>query len=699
VAAFTRRLLVASSVAALASRTLAWAQGRRGGAPQPAPPVSSATPDTDWLHYANDLASTRYAALDQINAANFNKLEMAWRFSTSSLNSRPDFAYPTTPLLVRGRIYVTAGGRRDVVCLDGRTGELLWMHREDEGERTGARPGPGWGVSYWTDGTNERILYVTIGYRLISLDAKTGIPDPHFGENGVVDLRKDDDQEMDLEKADIGLHASPTVARNTVIVGAALSSGDIPKTRFNVKGYVRGFDVKTGKRKWIFHTIPRKGEFGYESWIEPGQAEQAGNAGSWAQMSADEELGLVYVGVELPTGDENGQYRKGPALFGTSLVALDIETGQRKWHYQMVHHDLWDRDVPCAAILCDIPHNGKIVKALAQPSKQAYLYVLNRETGQPVWPIPEKPVPKGDVPGEWYSPTQPMPSKPPAFDRQGVTKDDLADFTPAIKARALEIASHYRFGPLYMPPTMSRPEGPWGSLALPGLQGGCNWPGGSYDPETHMVYVFSKTEILATGIIPNNNRSVSDFDYVHGTTGQVITARGGPGGGGGGGRGGGEGATADALNAPITPTTILSVVPGIPLAKPPYGRITALDLKDGTLAWQVVHGETPDAIRNHPLLKGVNIPRTGQVGIIGPLTTKTLVIAGDSGVFTDETGRRGARLRAYDKATGEEKGAVFLPAQHIGAPMTYMLGGQQYIVLAVGGSGYSAELLAFKLPA
>jgi quinoprotein glucose dehydrogenase len=547
-------------------------------------------------------------------------------------------------------------------------------------------------VSYWTDGTRERILYVTPGYRLLSLDAKTGAPDSGFGDNGVVDLRLEDDQQMDLLTADIGLHSTPTVAKNVVIVGAAHSGGGSPRARDNIKGYVRGFDVKTGKRKWIFHTIPQKGEFGYDTWLTPGQAEKTGNAGNWAQLAADEELGIVYLGVELPTGDEVGVYRQGPGLFGESIVALDLETGKRKWHFQMVHHGIWDMDVPCAAILCDIPHDGRIVKAIAQPTKQSFLYVLNRETGEPIWPIEERPVPKGDVPGEWYSPTQPFPTKPPAFDRQGFTEDDLVDFTPAIKARAIEVAKHYKMGPLFTPPVWSKEEGPWATLCLPSFQGGANWPGGSYDPETHTVYIFSKTLLDASGIGPNTNKN-SDFEIV-----QTLFAEASGSQEGGAGFGGGRrAATNNTLEGPVE-KGILSVA-GLPLNKPPYGRITAIDLTNGAIKWQVAHGETPDGIRNHPLLKGIRISRTGQSAILGVLTTKSLVICGDGGIFADENGRRGARLRAYDKLTGEEKGAVFMPAQQTGAAMTYIRGGRQYIVCAIGGATYGAALVAYRLPA
>jgi quinoprotein glucose dehydrogenase len=434
---------------------------------------------------------------------------------------------------------------------------------------------------------------------------------------------------------------------------------------------VRGFDVRTGKRLWIFHNIPKKGEFGYDTWLKPGSAEDAGNAGDWAQISADEELGLAYLGIELPTGDQMGIYHPGNSLFSESIVAVDILTGKRRWHYQMIHHGLWDYDVCAAAILCDIPHKGKIVKALAQPTKQSFLYVLNRETGEPIWPIPERKVTPGDVPGEWYSPTQPFPTKPPAFDRQGVTEDDLIDFTPELRKKALEVASHYKLGGLYTAPIMAKKGGPYGVINLPGYIGGINWPGGSYDPETYTVYTYSQTNPLNIGgIIANPDHTRGAFDYVHANPPADI-----PG---------------------VRPGDL--TVDGLPLIKPPYGRITATNLEHGTQSWMVPHGETPDAIRNHPALKGLKIPRTGMMGKIAPLVTKSLVICGDPMTYTDETGRKGARLRAYDKATGAEKGAVFMPAEQSGSPMTYMLKGQQYIVLAIGGRGFTSEFIAFRLP-
>ncbi len=663
---------------------------------RPSPPAAGRgiAHDTEWLHYGGGLDSNHYAPLDQINGANFNNLQVAWRFDTSKLGPRIETNYESTPLVIKGMLYVTAGTRRDVICLDAATGELKWMHSEDEGARgvNAPRALSGRGLSYWTDGIRERIIYVTPGYRMLSLDLNTGSPDPSFGQGGVVDLKLEDDQQLDPVSSDIGLQSTPLIANGVIVVGAAHRDGGVPRSIDNAKGYVRGYDAATGKRLWIFHTIPRKGEFGYDTWIEPGQAERTGNAGSWAELSADEELGLVYVGVEMPTGDYVGMYRKGVALFGETIVALDLKTGVRKWHYQMVHHGLWDRDVPCAAILCDLKIGGKAIKALAQPSKQGFLYVLDRSNGRPVWPIPEVKVEKGDVPGEWYSPTQPIPSKPPAFERQDTKIDDfLVDFTPAIKARAKEIADHYVRGGIYQAPTMATVDGKWGSLMLPASQGGVNWPGGGYDPENKMVYVYSKTTVQIAGIIPNPNLN-SDFKFIHGIppVGGVEE----------------NGRPAGAPRPQVDRETRLDGpiligdlrVAGLPLVKPPYGRVTALDLKDGSMAWQIAHGETPDAIRNHPLLKGLNIPRTGVAANIGPLVTKTLVIIGDGGTFTDEGGKVGSRLRAYDKATGKEMGAVFMEAGQSGTPMTYALGGWQYIVLAISGPAIGgSQLVAFRL--
>jgi quinoprotein glucose dehydrogenase len=635
-------------------------------------------PMGEWRTYGGTLASTRYAPLDQINRDNFSKLEVAWHFKTDSFGPRPETNFEGTPLMVGGKLYSTVGSRRAVVALDATTGELLWTHREDEGPRGEAAPRrlSGRGLAYWTDGTDERIVYVTPGYRMIALDAKTGLPAQGFGTNGVVDLKLDNDQRMDLVNGEIGLHAAPVIGRNVIVVGAAHLSGGIPKRMNNEKGYIRGFDVRTGKRLWIFHTIPLLGEFGNDTWEEESFA-NTGNAGVWGQMSIDEDLGMVYMPVELPTGDYYGGHRPGNGLFGESLLALDLMTGQRKWHYQLVHHGIWDFDIPAAPILADITVNGRAIKAVAQPTKQGWFYVFDRVTGEPVWPIEERPVEKGNVPGEWYSPTQPFPTKPAAYDRQGVSLDDLIDFTPELKAEGQKLASNYKLGPLFTPPVVSARPGPLATLALPSTGGGANWPGGAYDPETNMIYVHSSTVISPLGLVPPKPGQ-SDMRFIRGTAPAEAAAA--------------EGAAAGGEDGPNL------TVQGLPLVKPPYGRITAIDLNKGDIVWQIAHGETPDNIRNHPALRGVNIPRTGRNGRIGVLITKTLVIAGDPGFTTFPDGRRGSMLRAYDKATGAEIGSVYMPAGQTGSPMTYMAGGKQYLVLAISGAGFGGELIAFRLP-
>ena len=648
----------------------------------------------EWRSYGGDLGHMRYSPLDQINADNFGKLEIAWRFKTDSLGPRPEYQFESTPLMVKGVVYSTAGSRRAVVALDGATGELLWMHSENEGARGAAAPRQlsGRGLAYWSDGAaDDRILYVTPGYRLIALNARTGVPVASFGERGVVDLKKDNDQEMDLITGEIGLHSTPTVAKNVVIVGAAHKTGGNPKSRRNEKGYVRGFDVRTGKRLWIFHTIPLPGEFGNDTW-ERDSWSYTGNTGVWAQISVDEELGLAYLPVEMPTGDYYGGHRPGNGLFGESLVAVDLQTGKRKWHFQFVHHGIWDHDLPCAPILADITINGRTIKAVAQPSKQAWLYVLNRETGEPIWPIEERPVPKGDVPGEWYAPTQPYPTKPPAYERQGVSIDDLIDFTPELRAEAVKVAGRYKLGPLFTPPVVSKVEGPLSTLTS-GFA--TNWPGGAYDPETHIAYIYSQSGASPLSLVPPGD--LSDMNFIQGNALAGPRRTGGSGSSAGGGRTGEAPAAAPAAAAAAEGGAGLTVQ-GLPLLKPPYARISAIDLNKGDILWYIAHGETPDNVRNHPALKGLNIPRTGRPGLVGPLVTKTLLIAGEGGVGTTPSGQRGAMLRAYDKKDGKDVGAVYMPAPESGSPMTYMLNGKQYIVIAVSGGNYSGELLAFRLP-
>jgi quinoprotein glucose dehydrogenase len=665
-------------------------------AQQVAAPTSGAT--FSWPTYGSNLASHRYSPADQITRDNFNRLQIAWRLKTDFLGPRPDTLYSATPLLVDRVLYTTAGMRRAVIALNPTSGEMLWMHSEDEGPRgqNAIRNGAGRGLAYWAsaDNADRRIIYVTPGYRLKALDAKTGIPVPGFGKSGAVDLKTEIDQDgLDLDTAELGLNATPLVVGDVIVVGAAHRPGSNPRTMRNVKGYVRGYDARTGKRLWIFHTIPRPGQFGYDTWLE-GSAEYNGNTGVWAQMSADPQLGLVYVPVEMPTGDYYGGNRPGDNLFADSLVALDVKTGKRKWHYQVVHHDVWDWDLACAPILFDATVNGRAVKAIAQPTKQAFLFVFNRETGEPIWPIEERPVPQSDVPKERTSPTQPFPTKPAPFDRQGVTENDLQDLTPALKAEALEVAKRYKMGPIFTPPVVSALDGPLATLQLPSEVGGANWPGGSFDPDTNVLYVHSHANVYMNALVPANPAQ-SDMGYVGG---QARAGAPGPGAARGGGAGGGARGAAPAGGAGRGGGRA-GTVQGLPLIKPPYDQITAYNMNTGDIVWQKTHSSTPDDIRNHPALKGLNLPRLGQPGrtFIGVLTTKNLLVAGEGGVHTNEAGRRVALLRAYDKTTGADVGAVEMPNRQTGSPMSYQIDGKQFIVLAVSGND-GAELLAYALP-
>ena len=712
-----RRTSLFLLIGALAAATSSALLGQQAAAP-----VKGA----EWPTYGGDLASTRYSPLDQITKENFNKLEVAWRFKTDGLGPRPEFQLQATPLMVNGVVYSTAGTRRAVVALDAGTGEMLWMYSLNEGKRGESAPRQlsGRGLAYWpgSGGQGARIVYVTPGYQMVALDAKTGHPATEFGKNGIVDLKAENDQPIDPITGEIGLHATPIIAKDVIVVGAAHLPGGAPKSFIHEKGFIRGYDARTGKRLWIFHTIPLAGEFGNDTW-EKDSWSYTGNAGVWAQMTIDEENNLVFLPVELPTGDYYGGHHPGNNLFAESIVALDLKTGQRKWHYQMVHHGIWDMDVPCAPILMDLTVDGRQIKAIGQPTKQGWIYTFDRLTGKPVWPIEERPVEKGTVPGEWYSPTQPFVTKPPPFDRQGVAIDDLIDFTPELRAEAVKLVSRYKIGPIFTPPVVSKWEGPLATLMLPNATGGANWQGGAFDPETKMFYIFTNTTVTPLGLVkPQAGRS--DFDWIQGTArdpnatpspaatttapsagaaaagggrsgAPALTEAGSPipqpaGGGGGGGRGGGGGGGGEGGGG--------LTIQGLPLIKPPYGRITALDMNKGTLAWQIAHGETPDNIKNHAALKGVTIPRTGRTGRIGVLVTKNLVIAGEGGFFTTPNGQRGAMLRAYDKATGQEIGAVYMPAPQTGSPMTYLYNGKQHVVLAISGPGYSGELVAFKLP-
>ena len=416
---------------------------------------------------------------------------------------------------------------------------------------------------------------------MIALDAATGQRISSFGTDGIVDLVQNMDQEIDPLSGSIGLHATPLVAGDTIIIGAAHIPGGAPRSMRNTKGYVRGFDADTGERRWIFHTIPGADEFGNDSWLNESWR-YTGNAGVWGQISVDTELGIVYLPTEMPANDYYGGHRHGDNLFSDSIVAVDLETGDRLWHYQVIHHDVWDWDFPCAPVLVDFEIEGRpgITKIVAQPSKQGWLYVLDRETGEPIWPIEEREVEASDVPGERLALTQPFPTRPPAYDRQGVSVDDLIDFTPELRAEALERVANFRMEPIFTPPVVADPDGPYGTLMLPSAAGGTNWPAGSVDPETGIFYQYSFTNVTSLGLVNDPERS--DMDFIRGNPDGVA-----------------------ARDRALT-------IRGVPLIKPPWGRISAIDLKTGDMIWQIPHGETPDNVREHPDLQGVTIPRTGR---------------------------------------------------------------------------------------
>jgi quinoprotein glucose dehydrogenase len=631
----------------------------------------------EWVSYAADIKGTRYMPLDQIDASNFSKLELAWRFSTNNLGPRPEFTLQGTPLMIGRTLYATGGGgnRRAVVAIDAKTGELLWKHGIDEGARAEAAPRrlSGRGLSYWTDGRgDERIIYVTVGYRLVSLNARTGQPVSSFGKDGIVDLKigvmrhtAGKAEQIDLEKGEIGLHSAPTIAGDVIIVGSAFSEGLSYPSKSNTRGLVRAFDARSGKQLWKYDPFPKPGELGFDTW-ENNSLDYVGNMGVWAQITADAELGIVYLPVEAPTQDIYGGNRPGANLFGETLVAVDLKSGKRRWHFQFTHHPIWDLDIPAAPILADIVVDGKPIKAVAVPTKQSMLYVFDRVTGAPVWPIVEKPVPQSTVPGEKTSPTQPFPTKPPAYARNYLAKDDVIDFTPALRAEAMTLLERYKWEEtLFSPPVVGDLKGILGALQIGNTLGGTNWPGGGFDPEAQVVFVQAANSGVGAYSV-QHRPDLGDGQYVSGVAGRQ----------GGGG-----------LN-----------VQGLPLVKPPYGVLNAIDLKRGELKWQVPHGETPDNVRNHPLLKGMDLPRTGQNGSVGLVVTKTLVVLGDRQVTTPPGRDRGAMLRAYDKETGKEVGAVWMPAAQTGSPMTYMVDGRQFIVVAVGGPGFAGEYLAFALP-
>ncbi len=617
------------------------------------------TIEGEWLQHRGDFASTNYSPLTKINKENAQNLKIVWRWKTDNFGSSPEFYFKATPLMAKGILYTTAGLSRTVAAIDAENGETLWTFRFDEKERKTyvPRQNSGRGVAYWSapEKGKDRVIYITPSFQLIALDAQTGHIIADFGKNGVVDLKKG----LSVDSTStIGSTSPPIIVNDVIIMGASFPVGLAPASKSQVRGDIMGYDVKTGKQLWIFHTIPQQGEEGNETW-EKESWKYTGNAGAWAPLTADPELGYVYLPLEAATGDFYGGHRPGNNLFSQSLVCLDTKTGKKVWHYQLIHHDIWDYDLPAPPILTDIVVDGKPIKAVVQVTKQAFAFVFDRITGKPVWPIEERPVPQSDVKGELTSPTQPFPTKPAAFDRQGYSDDILVDFTPEIKKEALKIVNKFKKGPLFTPVSIYNPPNNLGTLMLPDAVGGANWQGGVFDPETGVLYISSSTVIRPMSL--ESAPKISDMDYVA----YMGSARIGP--------------------------------YGLPLVKPPYGRITAIDLNTGNHKWMMPNADTPSWVKDIPALKNIDIPRTGLPDRVGMLVTKTLLFAGEGAGLYGSDGGGGNKFRAYDKATGEIISEIELPANQSGIPMTYSVNGKQYIVVAVGAVGHPGELVALSL--
>ena len=654
-------------------------------------PIAS-TATGEWPTYGGDLANSKYSPLDQITAANFASLRIAWRMKSpdgflsltlpdgtewsadsktifDELNrlepkrwrdGQPPFVqnYKVTPLMVGGTLYVNTPSSVGA-AYDARTGALKWVYNPKSYEAGTTTMSLRWnqrGVAYWRAGNDERIYWGTGDGYLIAVDAKTGRPIPGFGTNGKVDLmeglpRAKRGQRDYLNALTYSVQSPPIVVKDLVITPAAISS--LIKTKEQIPGWIRAFDVRTGKVRWTFQTIPSKGEFGSDTWAD-GSNEYAGKVTVWTMMSADEELGHVYLPTNTTAPDFYGAHRLGDNLYAESVVALDVNTGKRMWHFQTVHHGLWDYDNPAAPNLLDITVNATRIKALAQITKQGYVYTFDRVTGKPVWPIEEKPVPPSDVPGEKAAPTQPIPSKPSPFEYQGSHPGDLVDFTPEIRAMAEKAIQGFRTGPLFTPPSLE------GTISRPGTTGGANWGGAAVDPATGMMYIPSRNAHAVLRLAKPESAIDSNLLYIQ------------------------------------TPGRNPTMPEGLPLFKPPYSRITAIDMNSGNHAWMVPAG-TGDRIRNNPRLKGLNLPALGGDSTFsGPLLTKTLLIY----ALTAGGSKGGPRLVAYDKALGREVASVDLPGAAIGTPMTYLLDGKQYIAITVQGrtSTDVPELISLALP-
>jgi quinoprotein glucose dehydrogenase len=627
-------------------------------------------PQGQWRYTAGDSGSTRYSPLDQISRDNVRRLAVAWRrpaVDPSLTAAAPNLNYPedfrATPLMIDGVLY-SSNGVGLVEAFHPGTGRTLWIQpRYPDESLTGMATR---GLAYWSEGDTRR-LFVTRGEYLIALDPVTGQHVTTWGENGRVSLKP----QAGPDPAAVSSSSGPQVCRDVVIVGSQMN--DAPRTRDQPPGNVQAFDVRTGRPRWTFKVIPGPGEVGNETW-ENGSSSYSGHANLWTLMSADQERGLAYLPLSSPTNDMYGGHRLGDNLFSDSLVCVRCDTGERVWHYQLTHHDLWDYDLPAPPLLATITVDGRRIDAVIQVTKQAFAFVFDRVTGQPVWPIEERPVPGSDTPGERTSPTQPFPTKPPPFDRQGVTLDDLIDFTPALRAEALQLVKKYRIGPMYTPPSIrgDGPSGTRGTVQLPGSVGGADWQSASFDPETGTLYVQSITGPFVADLVKGDPKR-TNLDYVPGTRAYPPGPR------------------------------------GLPLLKPPYGRVTAIDLHRGEIRWMVPNGDGP---RDHPLLKPLNLPPLGNPGRAGILTTRSLLFLGEGDPVMVRAGLRlppdmplsvapgagGKKFRAFDKSTGAVVWETEFPSGTTGTPITYLFEGKQYIVVAVGSRDSRPEYIALALP-
>ncbi len=657
--------------------------------------------DTEWRTYGGDKGFQRYSPLDQINRTTLSNLDIAW--SRPSLDTEYKDKFPdlnpsnylrATPIMVNGMLYASNGVGL-IEAFDPATGKTKWIQKPFPNSFKEAAGQSLRGVEYWRGGPggkDERIIAIR-GQFLYSINAKSGEPDYDFGDRGKVFLRWPTTDNVYYRASN-----GPMVVNDVIVIGGtggaafAGGSGDLGNQKEAAAENIRGYDVKTGRLLWTFHVVPEAGQPGNETWGKESW-KYVGSIGNWGPMTADEKLGMVYVPLTAPTLAYYGGHRPGNNLYANSLVALNVKTGKPVWHFQMVHHDLWDYDNAAPPVLGDIRVNGKLIRAVMQANKNGFLFVFDRETGKPVWPIEERPVPQSTVPGEATSPTQPFPTKPPPFDRQGLSEADLIDFTPELHKEAQEIARHYVLGPLFTPPSVlsDEPDGKKGSLIVPGVWGSGNWNTGAFDPETGMYYAVSRTVADVFALTKQEDpRATIDYTIIdfnpeppnpqnrRFTTGIPQEAP------------QGAGPRPGLPKPPVLPS-------GLPIFKPPYGRITAFDLNKGDLVWQVANGD--DGLRNNAALQGLNVPPLGSNGRPAPLVTKTLLFLGDSSdAVSGRAGTHGAvQFRAYDKATGQVLWEHPLPAGTTGAPMTYSSAGKQYIVVPVGGQDYGAGWIAFTL--